>query len=273
LTIINNMPEHEKSMGSQIEGEEPKKYIEIEVLLMRHGKQDHKAEGTVENPLDRPLSEEGREQARQFAHDFITTHQDEKIAIKVEFSPLRRARETAEEIIREIEIIIKQRNLANIAILRPHSKEALNTAGIGQPLIEAGIPFDKMVEEWMANAPKYQATHPEMPLPVEISGRVEDMVGSADRIAKRLQTITDEGKIKDPRIQGAKIVYLLVTHDPAHGAFLQKRTGKMLADLGGGVKPTEFITIHTSGEPGSSPKIIFRGREIPTPAIPPENAL
>lgn len=104
-----------------------------ELLLIRHGQQQLKTDGTIADLVDPPLSEQGRQQASLLGERLSTLHLD-----AVFTSPLRRAKETADAIARyqrmEPEIID---DLHEIMVFRDVPRDQSVADFLGRDLLEA----------------------------------------------------------------------------------------------------------------------------------------
>ncbi len=207
---------------------------QIEILMVRHGKQK-----TYEDPKSE-LSEEGERQAEAFVQSIIDAYQNEKVILKIKKSTEPRAARTADVIAETLERRIKEEGLGNITLLKTRPSKSLKTTGALGPVMEAGIPYEKTVDEWLDNTDKY----PESKKPQEVVGQLNKILGSAQKLSERLPK-GDE-----------KIVYIWVTHETAHSALLNNITGKNTEELGGSIGHLEPLKISVSGN--SPPVVEFR---------------
>lgn len=210
----------------------------IEIYMVRHARQESYGGGP-----DTELSEEGERQAEAFACDFFDSHRNEDAVIKIKGSPVRRAAITGEIIAKVLERRIKEERLDNIKLLKTRPSERLRTTGTLDPLMRAGVAYPEALDEWLARAEKY----PEARKPEEIMAQLREIVDSAQRLSKRLSQ------------EGSKIIFIWVTHETAHGALLQKFTGKSTNELGGGIGHLEPMKIKISGD--KPPIVEFREQE------------
>lgn len=212
---------------------------EVEIYMVRHGKQEK-----YDDPHSH-LSEEGREQARQFAREFLSNYVDQDVIIKVMYSPIERAASTGEEITNTLREEIESKKYDNIKLYTSRLTKELRTTGALGPVMKSGVDYFDAVDEWLENIDKY----PESKKPKEVVNQVESMINFSDRLTKRLPD------------KGPKIVYIWVTHETAHAAMINKFTGKPLKKVGGGIGHLEPIKITTDNNPDTQPNIAFRGKE------------
>lgn len=230
---MNKNPEQSISPESR---EQPSSR-QIEILMVRHGKQD-----TYEDPKSE-LSKEGEEQAENFVQFIIDTYKDEKVIIKIKKSPEQRATRTADIITKTLERRINEEGLKNITLLKTKPSKNLKTTGALGPIIESGIPYEKAVDEWLNSNDKY----PQSKKPEEVNEQLNEILTSAQKLSERLQ----------PEEQ--KIVYIWITHETAHSALLNNITGKNTEELGGSIGHLEPLKISIDGN--NPPIAEFRDQE------------
>lgn len=223
------------------EGEEQPANRRIDIHMVRHGRQNKYED------IKSQLSPEGEEQAKQFAKEFLNSYLGQEAIIKIKHSPVDRAAQTAavieNTISEELEANKESEEYANISLYNTKLTENLKSTGSLGPIMKSGVPYEKSLDEWLANADKY----PEAKKPEEIADKVEDMIHSSNKLIHRISE------------KGPNIVYIWVTHETSHAAVAQRLMGGSSSeDIGGGIEHLEDMKISISNDAGTKPSIEFR---------------
>ena len=212
----------------------------IEVIMLRHGKQE------VYKDPNSELSEEGKKQAEEFALDFVNQNIDRQMVVKIRFSPVMRATQTAEIISETISKKIIEMELSNITLLKDRKTESLKSRIGLDKIMNTGIEPENVVDEWLKNSEQYSG----VVNPKEIRKKIELDITEMDKMAKRLAK------------EGPDIVYIWVTHETAHSSLMNGLTGESLDGLGGNIKHLEPLKVDFYQELNILPQIQFRDRRL-----------
>lgn len=212
----------------------------IEVYMVRHGKQYEYGD------RQSSLSPEGEEQAREFAHSLAMDIGKSDTVVKIKFSKELRAAETARLIKEELERLISEGELPHVKLLADHPTKQLKTTGALKPIMEAGVPYEKAMEEWLNNTEQYPTTR----TPKEVKGEIDYLVDLTARTAERVP------------LEGPCILYVWVTHETATGAVMQGLAKKTPAELGGSIGHLEPLKISFNKTDPHQPHVYFRGHEL-----------
>ena len=210
---------------------------QIEIIMVRHGKQE-----IYEDPKSE-LGPEGEKQAEDFAMSIVEQYRNENVIIKVKKSTEVRASQTADIITNTLTRLIETEGIENIKLFKTRFSKNLKTTGALGEMMKAGVPVDKVVDEWLDNYDKY----PEAKKPDEVMSQLNDVISSAQKLSDRLPA--DE----------PKIVFIWVTHETAHSALLNSITGKNTEELGGSIGHLEPLKISIDGK--NPPIAEFRNQE------------
>ncbi|MCH7492794.1 histidine phosphatase family protein, partial [Patescibacteria group bacterium] len=186
---------------------------QIEIIMVRHGQQE-----SYEDP-DSKLSHEGEKQAEEFSLAIIDEYRNDNVIIKIKKSTEVRASQTADIITATLASKIENDGIENIKLLKTRPSKHLKTTGALGEMMKAGVPSDKVVDEWLYNYEKY----PEAKEPKDVVGQLNSVISSAQKLSERLPS--DE----------PKILFIWVTHETAHSALLNSITGKNTEELGGSI--------------------------------------
>ena len=231
--------ETERPNIEHLESKEKHEGRHFDVLMVRHAKQTK-----YEAQTNTPLSPEGEKQAEVFAHELLKQYEGRQVSFKIKHSGIDRATQTAAIIEQTLEDLIKGQSLQNFKILKTRQNESLKTTGTLGPILNSGIAYEKAVDEWLANAEKYEGAR----TPEEIITTIREYIDHANRLAGRL---SDEGD---------DIVLVWVTHETAHAALMNSLTGKNTAELGGSIGHLESLKFSFSKD--SAPVAEFRGEQF-----------
>lgn len=231
--------ETERSDFEYQESHEKDRGRHFDVLMVRHAKQSK-----YESQTDTRLSPEGEKQAEVFARELLKQYEGKQVLFKIKHSGIDRATQTAVIIEQTLENLIKQQSLQNFKILKTRHNESLNTTGALGPLLNSGIVYEKAVDEWLADADKYEGAR----TPEEISAAISEYVDHTNRLVKKL---SDEGD---------DIVLIWITHETAHAALMNSHTNKNTAELGGSIEHLEALKVSFSKD--STPIAQFRGKQF-----------
>lgn len=231
--------ETEKPKTIKIEGERFNPRA-IEVYMVRHGKQADYGD------YHSPLSPQGKQQARQFAYTLAKNIGYKESIIKIKFSEELRAKQTAQLIKEEINQLIKNGLLPHAKLLADHPTKQLKTTGALKPIMDAGVPYEKAMEEWLNHTEKYSTAR----TPDEIKQEIDYLVDITSRTAERIPE------------QGPGIIYVWVTHETSIGAVMQALANKTPAEMGGSIGHLEPLKISFDKTNPHEPHVYFRGREL-----------
>ncbi|HLD86340.1 MAG TPA: histidine phosphatase family protein [Patescibacteria group bacterium] len=212
----------------------------IEVYMVRHGKQNEYGD------YHSALSPEGEQQAREFAHTLARNIANKSSVIKIKFSKELRATETARLIKEEIDKLITDGLLPHSKLLADHPTKQLKTTGALIPIMDAGVPYEEAMEEWLNNTEKY----PTARTPEEIKREVDYLVHITSRTAERVPA------------EGPGIIYVWVTHETATWAVMQALANKTPAEMGGSIGHLEPVKISFDKTNPYEPHVFFRGQEL-----------
>ncbi len=211
----------------------------FDVLMVRHAKQNK-----YEAQTNTPLSPEGEKQAEVFANELLKQYEGRNVSFKIKHSPIDRAAQTAVIIERTLDSAIQEQSLQNFKVLKTRQNESLKTTGALGPILNSGVAYEKAVDEWLANAEKYEGAR----TPEEINTAIREYVDHANRLVDRISE------------EGDDIVLIWVTHETAHAALMNSLTGKNTAELGGSIGHLEPMKFSFSKH--SAPIAEFRGEQF-----------
>lgn len=223
--------------NSTIEQRERPKARSIEIIMVRHGKQEEYTDPQSE------LSQEGEEAARAFGETFVDQHLSEEVIVKIKRSVVQRASRSADFIEEGIRSAIERRGLTNIKLLNTREEAGLRTTGALGPVMKAGVPYERVVDTWLTHADQY----PDAKTPEIAASEVRSLVDRTTRLREKLSP------------EGPSVAYIWVTHETAHASLLRDLTGKTTEELGGGIGHLEPLTIKISEQEPVT--IQFRGQE------------
>lgn len=226
--------ESETNFGANPEEtkELPKRGAQVNVYFFRHAE-------ALGQGREVDITENGKSQAREAARSLYKSLKQSGGLVKFVTSPVKRCIQTAEIMEEELARLKAQEPQDNLQLMRRKQRTKVGLPGVGPVLKQMGIETDQ-IDYWLE--------HPDVvpeKTPTDISKRVEDILKVLQRVADRVKP-------------DSNITYVYITHEPYHGAVLNKVTGKTLKELGGDVDITDPMKVQVVGNSDKNPQITFR---------------